>query len=44
MEPSTNIQTTQLEGEEMAQPTDQSQPPKPEKPKQTFKCLVCGKS
>jgi hypothetical protein len=44
METSTNIQTTQLEVEEMAQPTDQPVPPKPEKPKQSFKCLVCGKS
>jgi hypothetical protein len=44
-ETSTNIQTTQLPTEEdKPKAAEQPVPPKPDKPKQTFKCLVCGKS
>lgn len=39
-----NIQITQLPIEAEPKATEQPVPPKPDKPKQTFKCLVCGKS
>lgn len=41
-----NNQTSLLEpkAEEKAEPFESTPPQKPEKPKATFKCLVCGKS
>lgn len=44
MEPSSNVEATQLPPEDKPEAVDQPVPPKPEKPKQTFKCLVCSKS
>lgn len=41
---SANTQTTQLPPEAEPKASEQPVPPKPDKPKQTFKCLVCGKS
>lgn len=44
MELSDNIQTTLLPIEDKPKALEKPVPPKPDKPKQTFKCLVCGKS
>lgn len=44
MEPSNDIQATQLSIEDKQNEPEPSAPLKPDKPKQTFKCLVCGKS
>lgn len=44
MEPSSNIQATEPSPEDRPEGLEQSVPPKPDKPKQSFKCLVCGKS
>lgn len=43
MEPPNDIQTTQLPIDNKLE-TPEQPTPKPEKPKQSFKCLVCGKS
>lgn len=42
--PSNDIQTTQLPIDSKLITSEQPTPPKPDKPKQSFKCLVCGKS
>lgn len=44
MEPSHEIQATPEPLEEGLKVAEKPVPPKPDKPKQTFKCLVCGKS
>lgn len=44
MDPSNDIQTTQLPIDIKLETPEQPTPPKPDKPKQSFKCLVCGKS
>lgn len=46
IENNTNAQTTILQTVNHldAQEQQQTVPVKPEKPKQTYKCLVCGKS
>lgn len=41
----TNTQIQPVIEDQAAKPVEQQAPPaKPEKPKQTYKCLVCGKS